>query len=482
MSETSLISMIYPQEEPISVFDNMPQKIEAQRNKRYTADKKLLQDKGLVIDINNIQDLPDGRVRFDINSARFECVFHRGKRKKLVLVLDGARTHSGGKKRDIPIFNRWSWYPLSECSWISVEDPTYFVNDDITLAWFWGTKTENFRLYTAQLAEKLAEYLGIEKKDVVFYGGSGGGTAAIHSAALFGAGTAVSINGQVNFEYDHKDIENFKKFTGIDVREPDQFERNKLCEIMRRYTNTNYILIENCLSDWDLEDHTKYYSKKLGIDPKYGLCRFDNIYTFIYDAGGKAPHTAFEDKNLFYAVNFLTDIAASGEDIEKYKPLYRLFCEFWHSAYEVPPPSNSEQSVDISAGVTLYNSKTVTLASGADTKEDIVENITVEAANDNYKNYMYTNFAPNTMYCIEVSGVSTENAVTEHSMGLFNMSSRKFYKLDIVPLGKDFRFCFSVGSHPVKIGFCIFAGVHGKTAGNTVSIKRITVRSARLCE
>ncbi len=478
-----LISSIFPEEKDISVFSDITAEVEAMRKRRFTADKKMLDNTGIVIDINNIKDIPEGRVTFRIGSAKFECMFHRGKKKKLFLILDGARTHSGGKKRSVPIFNRWSWYPYSDCSWISVEDPMYFVNDDITLGWFWGTQNENFRQYTAQLAAAIAEHLGVPKQSVVFYGGSGGGTAAIHSAALFGGGVAVSINGQVNFEYGHKDIDNFIKYTGMDIRNPDKFERNDICGVMKRYPDTRYVLVENCRSEWDLVDHARYFSKKLGIEPKYGVSRFGNIYTYLYDAAGKSPHTAFENKNTFFAINLLTEIAARGEDVEKYRSLFMLFGEIWSDeitmgeAYAAMK-NTPDNLLDPLNGVAIYDPNVVAIKPEAVAETAVVENVVLEAGGDKYKNYMYTGIKPNSMYSVTVSGFSSKNNLSEYSIGLFDTVSRKFYKISGVRTGRDGEFCFSVGRSQAKLGLCIFAGLHGKTAGNSVSIAKITIKRA----
>ena len=480
-----LLNSLFPDERDISVFSDITAGVDEMRARRFTADKKMLKESGVVIDVNNITNIPEGRVTFNIGSARFECMFHRGKKKKLFMILDGARTHSGGRKRSVPIFNRWSWYPYSDYSWISVEDPMYFINDDITLGWFWGTTRENFREYTAQLAANIARYLGIRSDNVVFYGGSGGGTAAIHSAALFGGGVAVSINGQVNFEYAHKDIDNFIRYTGMNIRKPDKFDRNDICGIMRRYTNTKYILVENCRSGWDLTDHARYFSDKLGIEPVYGVSRFDNIYTYLYDAAGKSPHTSFENKNTFFAINLLTEIAARDEDVDKYRSLFRLFGEIWNDETVMGEVYNEVRKsaanmIDVSNGVAVYNPDSFAIKPAAVKDTAVIENITMEAGTDKYKNYMFTDIKPGSVYSVTISGFSSDSGITEYSVGLFNITGRNFYKLVGEKTGADGEFCFSVGKEPVKLGLCIFAGLHGKTAGNVVRISKITVKRADL--
>ncbi|MDE7363235.1 MAG: hypothetical protein K2N38_15035 [Oscillospiraceae bacterium] len=91
-----------------------------------------------------------------------------------------------------------------------------------------------------------------------------------------------------------------------------------------------------------MNDHFKYLCDKTGISPVYGLSQFGNIVTWLYDAPSifaRGSHGALENKNIFYAVDFLAGLVKSGEDLEKYKPLYLLFNEFWHDIYD-PPSKN----------------------------------------------------------------------------------------------------------------------------------------------
>ena len=82
------------------------------------------------------------------------------------------------------------------------------------------------------------------------------------------------------------------------------------------------------------------------------------------------------------------------------------------------------------------------------------------------------------MYSVTVSGFSSKNGISEYSIGLFNITSRRFYKLCGANVSRDGEFCFSVGKEHINLGLCIFAGIHGKTAGNSVSIKKVTIKRA----
>lgn len=326
------IGKIFPFEEEIPLTDDFLTNVDIRR-KRYSADTSLIKRDPVVIDINNIAELPDGRLRIDINGAHFECFFHKGSSDKMYIHLNNA-IQPKERKKQFPRFARWSWYTLCDHSWLSIEDPVYYDSSDIVTGWFYGTAEKNYREYVALIAEKICGFLGIDKSAVCFYGSSSGGTAAIHCAALFG-GIAVAINPQLNFEYNHVQIDKFRECIGIDLHLPDKFRRNDLCGIMKDSPNARFILFENCRSEWDINDHLKYACSRLNITPSYGLTQFGNIVIHIYDApetNGPA-HNSVENKTIFFVIDFLVEAVRSGENIKQLKPLFLLLNEFWRDSY-----------------------------------------------------------------------------------------------------------------------------------------------------
>ncbi len=467
MSKWTDISMIYPDEEEIVFSEKFLDEVENRRKRKNFSDKKLLEDKEYIVDLEKMVDLPDGRVKFLINNARFECFFKRGKTKRLYVILDGARTSSGGKKRDIPIFSRWSYYSFTEYSWLSIEDPMYYDNDDLLLGWFWGDNERNYRQYVADIVSKITLLLEIDKADVVFLGGSGGGTVAIHAAALFGGGTAISINGQINFEYEKYNT-NIKKFidcTGIDIYKKDKYNRNDLCKIMKEHIQTKFILVENCLSRWDYNDHMSYFCKRLDITPIYGLSQFGNIYTYIYEAGGKSPHSSFENKNIFFALDFLAKLVVKNENIERYKALFLLFNEFWYDIYceekkRIPKSEIKFLNDNVLRGKKYFYEKISKL---------------IEATEDNYHCYRYSKFRTNMIYHIEVRNLISDSDLKRITIGLFDYDKRQFIVKREYNLDDTINFDFLTGSYVGNIGFCVFAGIHGDTAGKNLNIGEIKI-------
>lgn len=333
------IKDIFPYEQPIPLCDDISEQLDTRR-KKFQADRGLLEGESVPIDIENITELPDGKIRIDINGAHFECFLHKGSTEKMYVIFNAARDITDPHAIR---YNRWSYYAFCGYTWVSIEDPMFFDFSDVKCGWFYGTPDKNYRAYTAYLIGKICDFLNVKNDRVCFFGSSAGGTAAIHTAALFGNGVALSLNGQLNFEYDHGDVVNYITITGLDLHEKDKYDRNDLVKIMTDAGNkVKFILMENCRSKWDIEDHLKYLCDKTGISPVYGISQFGNIVTWLYDAPpvlAKTAHTAFENKNIFYAVDFLAGLVRGGEDLEKYKPLYLLFNEFWYDIYN-PPTRN----------------------------------------------------------------------------------------------------------------------------------------------
>lgn len=280
MYDDPIISKIFPEEKDIYLSKTFINEVKNRRLKRSYINKNMIYKQEQYIKFKNLSELKTGLYSTDINNAHFNFFFYKGIEKKLIICLNGARTQAGGIPKKVPIYNRWSFYNLTHVSWLSLEDPMYFKCKDLLLGWYYGDQDNDFRYLTSLLIKKIASILNIEQNNIILYGSSGGGTAALDIACKLGNCTAVSINGQYNFEYKHKNIDDFYKQTGIDLHKIDKFDRNNICKILNNST-VKYILIENCKSEWDYTDHLHYLCQKLNIVPRFGISKFNNIYIYI---------------------------------------------------------------------------------------------------------------------------------------------------------------------------------------------------------
>lgn len=283
------------------------------------------------------RDLPDTRFYTLIGSARIEGFFHRGEIPGLYVMFDGSRTRSGGKSlAPLPSFSRWSWYNFTDTSLVSLEDPMFYTFPECTLGWFYGTREEDYREYTARCIKKIADLLNIENKDIVLYGSSGGGTAAVGVSRYLPGCSAVAINAQLLPEK-YPYARELEQIVGIDIcGGTDPFLRNDNYSIVREHAETNYFLIENVRSDADYITQLQAFCDKAGLNPGFGIEKEGNLITWLYDAAG-APsvHSAVENTAVFRMIDLLVRCVRENNDIGKLKNLYDVVNDFWYERYSL---------------------------------------------------------------------------------------------------------------------------------------------------
>ncbi len=281
--------------------------------------------------------LPDSRFYTQIGSARIEGFFHRGSIPALYVMFDGSRTRKGGKVlAPLPSFSRWSWYKDTNASLISLEDPMYYTFPACTLGWFYGTRDEDYRKYCAECIRKIAELLGVENRDIVLYGSSGGGTAAIGVSRYLPGCSVVAINPQLLLEkYPYS--EELEKIIGTDIRgEKDLFIRNDNSRIIRETPESMYFLIENVRSDADYVTQFQNFFRTSGIRPGFGIEKNGNIITWLYDAqGAPSVHSAVENTAVFKLIDLLVRCVRTENNIYKLRNLFYVINEFWYERYSI---------------------------------------------------------------------------------------------------------------------------------------------------
>lgn len=283
------------------------------------------------------RNLPDTRFYSLIGSARIEGFFHRGKKPGLYVMFDGSRTRNGGKSlAPLPSFSRWSWYKYTDVSLVSLEDPMFYTFPECTLGWFYGTRDEDYREYCARCIKKIADLLNIENKDIVLYGSSGGGTAAIGVSRYLPGCSVVAINAQLLLEK-YPYARELEEIAGIDIcGKTDSFLRNDNYGIVREHPETNYFLIENVRSDADYVTQLQTFCDKAGLNPGFGIEKKENLITWLYDAAG-APsvHSAVENTAVFRMIDLLVRCVRENNDIGKLKNLYDVVNDFWYERYSL---------------------------------------------------------------------------------------------------------------------------------------------------
>ena len=173
-------------------------------------------------------------------------------------------------KNDPPVFQRWSWGPFFPGHCLFVSDPSLYLDPNMGLAWYSGTKDFDPLQVVARKLEVIGRQLGLPAAQFYFYGSSGGGFAAIRMLTFMPDSAAISINPQTRIaEYHSKAVELYtEKCFGIRDRtkaEQKYPRRLSLIENADILRNRRIILIQNKIDKHHYEGHYKPFCAALGV-------------------------------------------------------------------------------------------------------------------------------------------------------------------------------------------------------------------------
>ncbi|KPM61485.1 hypothetical protein HB4184_18335 [Pseudomonas putida] len=121
---------------------------------------------------------------------RFECFAHFvSDSKKLVCLMPSALP--AGREKPDAVFHRWSWCSHIHENVISLNDPT-FSTSEIFCGWFLGDGSKDLISQHAEQVRQIARKLNVDDCDIIFYGSSMGGFAALMMASVVGGSSAIA--------------------------------------------------------------------------------------------------------------------------------------------------------------------------------------------------------------------------------------------------------------------------------------------------
>lgn len=136
---------------------------------------------------------------------------------------------------------------------IFVNDPSLYIDDRLTLAWYAG----NARQARLQLAVKRILKALAAGTDVVTFGVSGGGFAALYYATVLG-GTALPVNPQTNIAaYSKGAIRNFTQYAWGVANLAEVPAVTDLVDVYSRPTQNRVVYLQNT---GDTEHMTRHYA------------------------------------------------------------------------------------------------------------------------------------------------------------------------------------------------------------------------------
>lgn len=223
----------------------------------------------------------------------YDFVLSKKKTTKLFVVFSG---YADRKKLSPPVFQRWKWVDRFPGSVLYVSDPSLYLSDNLALAWYIGTdKVDHFRTISTIVTE-ISQELQVKSEDIIAYGSSGGGYAAIRLGDFIPDICCVAINPQTEIKkYYRPAVNSFlkvcfnKQFDDFDFDEnSDRFSLLRSSENEKRV-----ILAQNLIDERHFFHHYLPYCKARGIDgtKPSGSCRFKTIL-FTHNGGHSGAETS----------------------------------------------------------------------------------------------------------------------------------------------------------------------------------------------
>ena len=216
-------------------------------------------------------------------------------KKNLFVIFTASREPSEA----IPVFKRNSYMPFCPGYVLNVSDPMLSMYKQLRMGWFYGTRKEAYIEYLAVIVNRIRELLGIENRNVYFFGSSAGGYASLQISNYLDGTNHIAVNPQIDLKQTSANSM-VSKLLGATVDEKDPFRRNETSDIIKENISTNrYLIIQNLTDENHCSKHLFPMLKNLNVSElNYGLNQVhDNMLVWIYDVIG--GHVAQGDRLIF---------------------------------------------------------------------------------------------------------------------------------------------------------------------------------------
>ena len=246
-------------------------------------------------------------IEFDLEGFTYNYLSHYKKNsKKLVVFFNGAVNTCTS---ELPAFQRWSWLEKLPYSSLIVMDPTLNnmqegTQGDILIGWYQGDENHFILETIVKQVSKIAEKKGIDVSNILFYGSSAGGFAAMLCSAMLQGSKALVINPQTNILYYHKKaVDKILKVLNFDSSEK-LLENDYRLNVLKYFEKVDYYppiyYKQNVL---DTLHYTKHY---MPLEELYASLGKDNqLYEVLIE--DKRMHNsipAYEEAKIDIAKTF----------------------------------------------------------------------------------------------------------------------------------------------------------------------------------
>jgi hypothetical protein len=228
---------------------------------------------------------------------KFPVMYYPASNKKLFVMMPSAVERWRVR---LPVFSRWTWASKGAFPGhvLCIADPTLEMREDFGLGWCLGTSAHPAIDEIEQVIVKFAKAKGISNEDIVFWGSSAGGFAALALASRIAGTTAVAINAQTDaLSYgvqEQVDLVRQMCFGGASDEQV-RAEFPHLVDMSKRwdgFSSSRAVLIQNELDFHHYNVHFKPFWETLGGAFQHGISHAGVHTAWIYtDEGGHVPET-----------------------------------------------------------------------------------------------------------------------------------------------------------------------------------------------
>lgn len=179
--------------------------------------------------------------------------------KSLIVFFNAAQSAALGEKLIFPVFSGLNLAKFINSSLAAISDPSLHLDDDLRLAWYLGTTELDLAPACADIVKRLAAASGAE--NIILFGGSGGGFAALNIGQMIPNSLSIASNPQTDIGRFYKaSVDKFAEtcFSSADFERIDpalkESRRMYLPEVYSRGFDNYLVYLQN-LSDPHLQIH-----------------------------------------------------------------------------------------------------------------------------------------------------------------------------------------------------------------------------------
>lgn len=175
------------------------------------------------------------------------------------------------KQLALPVFRRWEWHAEVPAHALYISDPTLETCEDLGLGWYIGTAERDCMEDIAALIRGVAQSLSVTERNIVFYGSSGGGFAALRALRWFPLAATIAVNPQTRLTaFRAHSLTNYlaRFFGGIGKEAFAQSYpiRNALVEALAECRDSSVLYVQNRLDDHHVTSHLcELYQDRDGV-------------------------------------------------------------------------------------------------------------------------------------------------------------------------------------------------------------------------